>query len=343
MLDDLKLIHEKDAQDALGIAEKQWEQLAYNFDVSWQPQREIHNIVLAGMGGSALPGVFLQTWPGYPVPFEIVRNYSLPHYVDEYTLVISSSYSGTTEEALQALDEAEAKGAQIVVIASGGDLAERAQASGYPLYKIPAGIQPRMSSFYFLRGFVEIFIAARLLPTSARDELLEACNWLKAQIPQWRPDASTNKNQAKKIALDLVGKSVIVYAGATLAPAANKWKICINENAKNLAWWNQYPEFNHNEFLGWTSHPIEKPFAVVEIRSDLENERVQKRFEITERLLSGKRPAPIVVQPVGETVLQQLIWSITLGDFVSLYLAILNGLNPTPVELIEKLKKELAA
>ena len=115
----------------------------------------------------------------------------------------------------------------------------------------------------------------------------------------------------------------------------------MNENAKNTAWVNQYPEFNHNEFMGWTSHPIEKPFAVVEIRSALEHERVQKRFEVTERLLSGMRPAPIVVTPQGETLLQQLAWSFALGDYVSIYLAILNGVNPTPVALVEKLKVEL--
>lgn len=115
----------------------------------------------------------------------------------------------------------------------------------------------------------------------------------------------------------------------------------MNENAKNVAWVNQYPEFNHNEFIGWSSHPTQKPYAVVEIRSNLEHERIQKRFVVTERLLSGKRPAPLAVEPQGETVLQQLLWTANLGDFTSLYLALLNGLNPTPVDLVEKLKAEL--
>jgi glucose/mannose-6-phosphate isomerase len=138
-----------------------------------------------------------------------------------------------------------------------------------------------------------------------------------------------------------MGKSVVVYSGPKLFPAANKFKICLNENAKNIAWTNYYPEFNHNEFIGWTSHPVDKPYAVVEYRSDLEHERVQKRFTVTERLLSGKRPAPEVVVPLGETVLQQLLWTSNFSDFVSLYVALLNGLNPTPVDLVEKLKKML--
>jgi glucose/mannose-6-phosphate isomerase len=151
----------------------------------------------------------------------------------------------------------------------------------------------------------------------------------------------TARNRAKQIAQELMGRTVIVYSGPLLFPAANKWKICMNENAKNTAWGNQYPEFNHNEFIGWSSHPVDKPFAVIEIRSNLEHPRVQKRFEVSERLLSGIRPAPIVVEPMGETLLQQLLWGIAMGDHVSAYLAILNGVNPTPVELVEKLKKEL--
>ena len=115
----------------------------------------------------------------------------------------------------------------------------------------------------------------------------------------------------------------------------------MNENAKNLAWCNQYPEFNHNEFIGWSSHPIAKPMGVVEIQSNLEHERVQKRFGVTQRLLSGMRPEPIVIKPEGDSLIKQLLWSCTLGDFVSIYLALLNGVDPTSVDLVEKFKKDL--
>src|SRR5665811_1180094 len=127
MLDDLKLIHKRDAQDALGVAEKQWQQLLHDYGVALPEFTGITNVVLAGMGGSALPAVFLRSWPGTLVPFEIVRDYSLPDYVDGHTLFISSSYSGNTEETLAALSEAEAKDAQIVVISAGGKLAEHAK------------------------------------------------------------------------------------------------------------------------------------------------------------------------------------------------------------------------
>ncbi|HUY85068.1 MAG TPA: bifunctional phosphoglucose/phosphomannose isomerase [Candidatus Dormibacteraeota bacterium] len=338
MLDDLKMIHERDAQDALGVADKQWQQLTYDYKAKLPGFKGIANVVLAGMGGSALPAVYLRSWPGTSVPFDIVRDYELPEYVDEKTLFISSSYSGNTEETLAALREAEAKKAQIVVLSAGGQLADYAREKEYPLLTIPGGIQPRMCSFYFLAGLIQILEPLGLVKKGVLAELRDAGAWLKDQTAAWRPEAPTKNNPAKQLALELVGKSVVMYSGPKLFPAANKWKICFNENAKNVAWVNQYPEFNHNEFIGWSSHPVEKPYAVVEIRSNLENERVQKRFVVSERLLSGKRPAPQVVEPQGDTLLKQLLWTSNLGDFVSLYVALLNGLNPTPVDLVEKLK-----
>ncbi len=341
MLDDLKVIHQRDSQDALGIAEKQWQQLIHEYVVQLPELRDIRNVVLAGMGGSALPAVFLHAWPGVSVPFEIVRDYSLPSYVNSKTLFISSSYSGNTEETLTALTEAEERGAQIVVISAGGELTKLAQDKGYPLFCIPSGIQPRMCSFYFLAALVQILEPLGLIKAGSGEDLADAARWLKEQNTSWRADVPTNDNPAKKLALELFGKSVVVYSGPKLFPAANKWKICMNENAKNVAWVNQYPEFNHNEFIGWSSHPVQKPYAVVEIRSSLENERVQKRFEISERLLSGQRPAPEVVEPQGDSLLKELLWTANYGDFVSLYVALLNGLDPSPVALVEKLKELL--
>jgi glucose/mannose-6-phosphate isomerase len=340
VLDDLRYIHHNDPEDALGVAERQWQYLEHDFGVTFAPNVPINNVVLAGMGGSALPGVLLNSWPQVRVPFEIVRGYTIPPYVDEHTLFISSRYSGNTEETLEALRHAEEKGVQIAVVAAGGKLADIARAKNYPLFAITPGIQPRMAVFFFLAAFVQL-LGPLNLALQDTAELKAVASWLKEELAKLRPDVSTSQNQAKQIAQELMGRTVIVYSGPLLFPAANKWKIGMNENAKNLAWSNQYPEFNHNEFIGWSSHPVDKPFAVVELRSTLEHERIQKRFLITERLLSGKRPAPIVVEPHGETLLQQLAWSIALGDFVSVYLALLNGVDPTPVALVEKLKKAL--
>ncbi len=343
MLDDLKLIHERDAQDALGIAEKQWQQLEHEFNVP-ELEHDIDNVVFGGMGGSALAAIISQSWPGYSIPFEVCRNYDIPRYVNEKTLFIASSYSGNTEETLEALSQAEAKNAVIAVIASGGKLAEIALQKGYPFAELPKASQPRYGVLYGLKALVTILERAGLLQaTDIEGTLQRTTQYLKESTAQWRPDVTTQDNYAKQLALDFVGKSMVIYAGPKLAPAAYKWKISFNENAKNIAWFNQYPEFNHNEFLGWTSHPLEKPYAVIDLRSNLEHERVQKRFEVSERLLSGRRPAPTIVQAAGEDILEQLLWLIALGDFVTIYTALLNGLNPTPVDLIEKFKHELSA
>jgi len=341
MLDDLKLIHERDPEDALGVVEKQWQQLGHEFGVDASKFSGIDNVVLAGMGGSAWPAVYLNTWAQPSVPFEIVRDYTLPAYVGKNTLFISSSYSGNTEETLSALTEAENRGAQVAVIAAGGKLEEVAKAKQHVLYTIPGGIQPRMSSFFFLVAMAELLEPLGLIPKGKLAELRSVGGWLKEQITSWGPTTPTDKNAAKQLALELIGKSVVVYSGPKIFPAANKFKICLNENAKNVAWVNQYPEFNHNEFIGWSSHPTEKPYAVVEIRSNLEHERVQKRFTVSEKLLSGKRPAPLIIEPQGETHLQQLLWTSNFCDFVSVYVALLNGIDPTPVGLVEKLKVEL--
>jgi glucose/mannose-6-phosphate isomerase len=109
-----------------------------------------------------------------------------------------------------------------------------------------------------------------------------------------------------------------------------------------LALWNERPEFSHNEYIGWTSHPVEKPFAVFDIISNLEHPQILKRFEISDRLLSGQRPKSTVINLAGESAIEQLLWGSILADFVSIYVAILNGVNPMPVHLIEKLKQELA-
>jgi glucose/mannose-6-phosphate isomerase len=166
--------------------------------------------------------------------------------------------------------------------------------------------------------------------------------WLQQESALWAADVPTDHNYAKQLALIAVGKTPIFYAGSLMAPVAYKWKISWNENAKNVAFWNYLPEFNHNEFLGWTSHPVEKPFAVFDLVSELEHPRVLKRFSLSDQLLSGRRPKSTIVPIAGDTLAKQFLWGCILADFVSIYVGILNNVDPTQVDLIEKFKKELA-
>lgn len=339
MLDDLKYIHQRDGQDALGIAERQAGQLEHKFEVP-KIEGDFQNIVFAGMGGSALPALISTSWPGHKVPFEICRNYNIPSYVSNKTLFIAASYSGNTEETLSALAEAEAKGAAIAVFSSGGQLEEIASQKGYPFVKIPKAEQPRYAVFYMLVALINILQSAGL-QDDVSAQLADGATFLREAVKDWVATVPTDKNPAKKLAMEAAGKSGVIYAGPLLAPAAYKWKISFNENAKNVAWWGVYPEFNHNEFIGWSSHPTQKPYTVIDLRSNLEHPRIQKRFELSDRLLSGQRPAAQAVEVQGENILEQLLWAIAFGDFVTIYLAMLNGVNPAPVDLVEKFKKEL--
>ncbi len=341
VLDDLKMIHERDAQDALGVAENQWQQLLHNYDIP-VIEGDFSNIVYAGMGGSALGALLVQTWPGVNLPFEVCRNYDIPEYVGPKTLFFAASFSGNTEETLNCLAQAEQKGAKIVVLASGGTLAQIAEEKGYVFARLPVITQPRYGALYVLRAILDVFEASGFVNSEKIDELEEVAKNLELILRQYRADVPTDQNPAKQLALELAGSSPVIYSSSLFAGVAYKWKISINENAKNIAWYGIYPEFNHNEFLGWSSHPVDKPYKVVNLVSSLDHPQIQKRFDVTEKMLSGKKPAAEVVNLQGSTVLEQMVYGTTFGDFVSLYLALLNGLNPSPVDLIQKLKAELA-
>ena len=346
MLDDQNVIKQRDPSDALGVAANQYQQARFAVEIC-QPEhdgRAISRIVIAGMGGSALAALLVKSWlkDELAVSFEVVRDYQLPGYVDNSTLVIASSYSGNTEETLSCLEQARQRGAQVAVIASGGALIEQAQHYDMTYVALPQDLQPRMAVIYNLRALVALLAHFGQASHLLFEEIAHASDWLQRESEQWGSTVTVDKNYAKQLALQAVGKTPVFYGGNLTAPVAYKWKISWNENAKNVAFWNEYPEVNHNEFMGWTSHPVEKPFAVFDLVSSLEHPQILKRFAVSDRLLSGKRPKAHTVTLQGDSLIKQLLWGGILADFVSIYVAILNGADPTPVALIEKLKKELA-
>ncbi len=344
-LDDLKYLHQIDASDALGLASKQWQQLEHEFSLDITGvSGPIENIVHSGMGGSALWALLSQSWPGYLKPFEVVRTYDIPAYVNEKTLFIASSYSGNTEETLSSLAQAEQKHAKIAIITSGGKLLDIAKEKNYTLVELPKIDKPRYGALYGLKGIVMLAEKLGLVVAGSSAELATTAMFLGRSIAEWVPDLPTSQNPAKQLALDIVGTSPVMYGGPLLATAAHKWKISFNENAKNVAWEYAFPEFNHNEFTGWTSHPVEKPYSIMYLQSSFDNERIKKRFDLSDKLLSGRWPSPHRIDAKGETIPQQLLWTVAMGDFVSLYVAFLNGTNPIETgdnDIIEKFKGEL--
>jgi glucose/mannose-6-phosphate isomerase len=343
-LDDLEVIKALDPSDALGVIAEQYQQLAHQFDADLSGIKAPKQIVLAGMGGSALAALVAKAWltGELSVPFEIVRDYSVPGYVGPDTLVIASSYSGNTEETVAALNSAEQQGAQIVVLAAGGELGKRAQQKGYPFLELPSGLQPRYTTFYGLRALVTIFCQLGLLDDARLVELQAASETLEVARKDWLPAVSASDNPAKQIAQKLAGTTPVIYGGPLMKAAAYKWKIGCNENAKNVAFWDEFSEFDHNEIMGWLGPVDTSSFTVLELRSSLEHPEIIRRYDISNLLLDAKMPDPIRVDVLGDTPLSQLLWAIQLGDFVSLYLALLNNIDPTPVALMEELKRDLA-
>lgn len=339
MLDDPGYIDQFDNSNALAVVAGQADQLRQQFEFDTPHIEGLNRIVLAGMGGSALGAEFTRSWLSdrLSLPLDIVRGYDLPAYVDDKSLVIVSSYSGNTEEALSCLEQARERKPGIILMSAGGKLASLGEE--HASIQIPEGLQPRLAVLYGVKAIstlLEQLDAAEGLTA----ELETAAEWLLEEVSHFAANIPEAANPAKQVAKQLAGHPVVVYAGPTLAMPAMKWKIDINENAKQVAFWNQLPELNHNEFIGW-QHPKDSGLKVVELISSLDNDRVQKRFEVSNRLLSGKMPAPILVEAHGETKLQQMLWALLLGDFVSVYLAFLNQVDPTPVDMVEKLKTEL--
>lgn len=345
MLDDNNVLKQRDPSNALGVAAGQYQQAQFAVEILNLDHdgRDIKNVVVAGMGGSALAALLVKSWlkSDFTVPFEVVRTYTLPEYVNEHTLVIASSHSGNTEETLSCLEDAKARDAQIAIIASGGKLKAAGEAKNIAHVAIPADLQPRMAVIYNLRALMALLVHFGIAAGERFDEIAATSDWLHEETKQWEAGVSVDKNYAKQLALTAVGKTPVVYAGNLMFPAAYKWKISWNENAKNVAFCNEIPEFNHNEFIGWSSHPVEKAFVIFDLVSNLEHPRILKRFEVTDRLLSGMRPKANTVELAGDTAIKQFLWASILADFASIYVAILNGVDPTPVDLVEKLKVEL--
>ncbi|MDB5177798.1 MAG: pgi, glucose-6-phosphate isomerase [Candidatus Saccharibacteria bacterium] len=346
MLDDKNVLEQRDSEHTLESTAHQFEQAHLPVEVLSPDHdgREITKIVVAGMGGSALAALLAKTWldSELAIPFEIVRSYSLPTYVDYNTLVIVSSCSGNTEETLACFEDARKQFAQIAVITGGGELLKVAEKNEIACVVLPKlAIQPRMLTIAQLRALTALLAHFGIVNYDRFGELSETAQWLARESQAWESTVTTDKNYAKQLALFAVGKTPVFYGGPLMKSAAYKWKISWNENAKNVAFWNEYPEFNHNEFIGWSSHPIEKPFAVFDIVSDLEYPQVLKRMTVSDRLLSGMRPKAQTIRVKGDSVLKQLLWANILADFTSIYVGILNNVDPGPVELANKLKEAL--
>jgi glucose/mannose-6-phosphate isomerase len=306
--------------------------------------REIDNVVILGMGGSAIGGDLVRSLVQGEsrVPVIIHRDYGLPHFVNDRTLVIASSNSGNTEETLSGFETALKSGAKKVAVTTGGKLKELAEANGVPVFVITYIAPPRATLGFSLLPILAVLQKLGLLWDKSEDvdETVRVLKLLAGRLEETVPAA---ENRAKQLARRLAGRLPVIYGGGFTAEVAHRWKTQINENSKAWAFYEVFPELNHNATVGFPLPPeVAGSIEVLFLRSPLQNRRLRLRMDVTAELLDRAGVSHEAIDSEGESALAQMMSLIMLGDFTSYYLSILYEQDPSPVAVIDYLKKRLA-
>lgn len=303
-------------------------------------------VAVMGMGGSGIGGELLRSLlaPTAAIPVIVVRDDRLPKFVGSGTLAFVCSYSGGTEETLTAYDAARTAGASIVAITSGGVLADRARRDRCPTVRIPGGLSPRAALPYLFMPMLRIVARMGIVRVDEAD-VHEAATLLTTLAGRWGVAVPTEDNPPKRLAERLAGCLPAIYAASQMtAPAAQRWKTQLNENSKMLAVWNAFPELGHNETVGWAGAPAgagEPGLFVVILRDRDDSERTALQVEVTRGLAFGRARGVEGVWSVGMSRLARLLSLVLAGDFISVYLAVLRGVDPTPVDVITQMKLKM--
>lgn len=295
---------------------------------------QINKIVITGMGGSALPGDIVKTYLNeMTIPIEISRSYSITTPIDESTLVFVSSFSGNTEETISSFDEALNKKAKIIIVSAGGKLEDLAKEHNLPFIKIikeSQNFQPRFATGYFFGIFIKILSNCGII-ADRQKELIEISQFLKQLEVE---------KEAELLAGKLVDSIPIIYTSDKYELSlARIIKIKFNENSKVQAFYNSFPELNHNEMVGFTNIKGNYYFVMIEDTDD--HPRNKKRMLIFKDILKDKKLNFTSLTMQGKTPLTKIFSTLYFFDFVSYYLALEYGIDPTPVEMVEGFKKAL--
>jgi glucose/mannose-6-phosphate isomerase len=351
-LDDLEAIERLDSEDVLGAVERFPEQCRE----AWATGRAtkglpdaagVDGIVVLGMGGSGISGDVVRAIvePRLPVPFQVVKSYGpLPEWVGRNTLVFAVSYSGSTEETVAAFQEAHERGARSVAVSSGGPLADMSATYGVAHVRIPGGLQPRASLGYLTLPVLAVLVEVGLVP-EAQDDLDEAVAVLSDIAERCHRKVPADRNPAKRLAGRLAGKIPVVYGGPGLgAVAAYRFKCDLNEYGKTPAFWNLFPELDHNEIVGWNQlrELTSENFVLVVLRDTDEQSRIALRMDITTRLTEGSFAEVIEISTEGTAAPARILSLILVTQLAAIYVGLSYGQDPGPVEVIQQLKQELA-
>ncbi|HHW60276.1 MAG TPA: bifunctional phosphoglucose/phosphomannose isomerase [Syntrophomonadaceae bacterium] len=319
------------------------QQMEVLMDLPGKYQRDYRNVVVTGLGGSAIGGDILRTFAlsHARMPILVNRDYDLPAFVDQDTLVLAVSYSGNTEETLSSYEQACSKGADILVVSSGGRLSQQAAHDGWTVLSVPGGLVPRAANGYLFAPMV-LALQSLGMVEGARTGLDETKQLLLAMRQQLGSDEE--QNPARQMAEQIKDHIPIIWGSSSHSEAAAmRWKGQINENAKAPAYFGILPELNHNEIVGFeVPADLLSRLVVVILRDRYDHPRVQKRIEISRGMIEDRVAAVLEVPSQGESFLARVYSLIYMGDWVSYYLALAYDIDPTPVAAIDRLKNELA-
>lgn len=312
------------------------EALAIGNEIKLQPLKsEIQNILVSGLGGSGIGGNLVSEIVSQrlSLTFNVNKDYTLPSYVNDNTLVIISSYSGNTEETISALNYAVKKNAHIVCVSSGGKIIKIAQEQNISHIVIPEGMPPRACLGYSFIQQLYILYFYKCIDEIVIKELWSAIDLLNVQ------EISIQKD-AYKIAEQLLGKTPVIYISAYMESVALRFRQQLNENAKMLAWHHVFPELNHNELVGWNN--INHNLAIVIFRNINDFERNRHRIEISKNIFIKYTPNIIEIYSKGKSFIENALYLIHLGDWISYYLAEKQNIDAVEVKVIDYLKSELS-
>ena len=297
--------------------------------------KEINNVLICGLGGSGIGGTIVNdiVSPKARIPIAATKDYSVPNFVNENTLVIANSYSGNTEEPLSALEKCQDRGSEIAVITSGGELKAVAEENNYNKIIIPAGQPPRAMFGY---AFAELFFILnhyKIIDLSFKNEFKNAIVLLDAE-------KADIQKQAMELAKRLYKQTPVIYVANGFEGVAVRFRQQINENSKMLCWHHVVPEMNHNELLGWRTN-VEN-LGVVYFRNKCDYQKNKIRIEINKQVISKFTKNITEIWSKGDSIIENSLYHINLGDWVSWYLSEMNNVDAIEINVIDFLKKELA-
>ncbi len=305
----------------------------------------IQQIIITGMGGSAISGDIIQTYlrEKLSLPIIVNRSYDLPKWANKHTLVMVQSYSGNTEETISSFKQAHQRSCPIIAISSGGKLKEYCKKRTTPFVEIPSGYAPRAATAYLLFCGLYSIKNAGILQHKIDSEIAEAINILKGMRSNIHKEIPISKNIAKNIAAQIGETIPQIYGWGLYEPIAKRWATQFNENSKLIARYDVVPECNHNDIVGWAGHPsASRYFTCILFRdAKLETIQMKARLDFLKRLLKEVSAGVIELESNEKNILAKMMYCMYLGDYVSFYTGIQRHIDPSPVPIITQLKEAL--